>query len=317
MFARRTDGRNWIMKNKNLRYLTREGIKNVGVNRLMSFASIAVLMSCLVMIGCAVLLYFNIDALLHSIESQNVIMVFVEKDAGEAEIKEVETALNAVENVEKVTFIPKNDAYSTVLESLGENADIMNGVDASFLPDAFEVRVADMEYFTNTVNQIRNMDHILSIRENSDLANRLEKIRTAVSYVCVGIIVMLFIVALFIIANTIRISMFTRKLEISIMKAVGATNSFIRWPFLIEGLTIGLLSAGLSMGVLYLIYRLAGEALLTIFGILGGGLISFKDYALYLLIGFVCISVVTSGIGSIFSIGKYLKEQGSVVDANN
>jgi cell division transport system permease protein len=269
------------------------------------------------MIGCAVLLYFNIDALLHSIESQNVIMVFVEKDAGEAEIKEVETALNAVENVEKVTFIPKNDAYSTVLESLGENADIMNGVDASFLPDAFEVRVADMEYFTNTVNQIRNMDHILSIRENSDLANRLEKIRTAVSYVCVGIIVMLFIVALFIIANTIRISMFTRKLEISIMKAVGATNSFIRWPFLIEGLTIGLLSAGLSMGVLYLIYRLAGEALLTIFGILGGGLISFKDYALYLLIGFVCISVVTSGIGSIFSIGKYLKEQGSVVDANN
>ena len=283
----------------------------------MSFASIAVLMSCLVMIGCAVLLYFNIDALLHSIESQNVIMVFVEKDADSNEIKDVETALNAVENVESVTFIPKNDAYNTVLESLGENADIMNGVDASFLPDAFEVRVADMQYFSNTVNQIRNMDHILSIRENSDLANRLEKIRTAVSYVCVGIIVMLFIVALFIIANTIRISMFTRKLEISIMKAVGATNSFIRWPFLIEGITIGLLSAVLSIGVLYLIYYLAGDALLTIFGILGGGLIDFKDYVLYLFIGFVCISVVTAGIGSIFSIGRYLKEQGSVVDANN
>ena len=305
------------MKNRNLRYLTHEGIKNIGVNRLMSFASIAVLMSCLVMIGCAVLLYFNIDALLHSIESQNVIMVFVDKEAEADELKEVETALNQIENIESVTFIPKSDAYGTVLESLGENADIMNGVDASFLPDAFEVRVSDMQYFTNTVNQIRNLDHILSIRENSDLAHRLEKIRTAVSYVCIGIIVMLFIVALFIIANTIRISMFTRKLEISIMKAVGATNSFIRWPFLIEGITIGLLSAVLSVGVLYLIYYLAGDALITIFGILGGSLIDFKDYVLYLFAGFVCVSVVTAGIGSIFSIGRYLKEQGSVVDANN
>lgn len=304
------------MKNKNLRYLTREGVKNIGVNRLMSFASVAVLMSCLVMIGCAVLLYFNIDSLLHSIESQNVIMVFVDKDADTDTVKEVEASLNAIENIESVTFIPKNEAYSTVLESLGENADIMNGVDASFLPDAFEVRVSDMQYFTNTVSQIRTLKHILSIRENSDLANRLEKIRTAVSYVCVGIIALLFIVALFIIANTIRISMFTRKLEISIMKAVGATNSFIRWPFLIEGITIGLLSAVLSMGVLYLIYYLAGDSLLTIFGILGGELISFKDYALYLFAGFVIVSVVTAGIGSIFSIGKYLKEQGSVVDAN-
>ena len=147
----------------------------------MSFASIAVLMSCLVMIGCAVLLYFNIDELLHSIESQNVIMVFVEKDSEEEDVEEVKTSLNAIANIESVTFIPKADAYSTVLESLGENADIMNGVDASFLPDAFEVRVADMQYFTGTVNEIRNLKHILSIRENSDLANRLEKIRTAVS----------------------------------------------------------------------------------------------------------------------------------------
>ena len=305
------------MKNKNLRYLTNEGIKNIGANRLMSFASVAVLMSCLVMIGCAVLLYFNIDALLKSVEAQNVIMVFVEKDADENTVKEVQGAIGAIDNIESVKFIPKDDAYETVLSSLGENAGIMNGVDSSFLPDAFEVTVSDMQFFTSTVNQIRNMDHILSIRENSDLADRLEKIRTAVSYVCIGIIVLLFIVALFIIANTIRITMFTRRLEISIMKAVGATNSFIRWPFLIEGVTLGLIAAVLSIGVLYLIYYLAGEALLTIFGIFGGSLISFMDYALYLFGGFVVVSVVTAGIGSIFSIGKYLKEQGSVVDETN
>ena len=305
------------MKNKNLRYRTNEGIKNIGANRLMSFASVAVLMSCLVMIGCAVLLYFNIDARLKSVEAQNVIMVFVEKDADENTVKEVQGAIGAIDNIESVKFITKDDAYETVLSSLGENAGIMNGVDSSFLPDAFEVTVSDMQFFTSTVNQIRNMDHILSIRENSDLADRIEKIRTAVSYVCIGIIVLLFIVALFIIANTIRITMFTRRLEISIMKAVGATNSFIRWPFLIEGVTLGLIAAVLSIGVLYLIYYLAGEALLTIFGIFGGSLISFMDYALYLFGGFVVVSVVTAGIGSIFSIGKYLKEQGSVVDETN
>ena len=303
-----------LMKNRNLRYLTREGVKNIGVNRLMSLASIAVLMSCLVMIGCAMLLYLNINELIKGIEAQNVIMVFVEKDAKDDIVEGVREELENNPNVLSVRFVSKEDAFNDVVESLGENASIMKGVNAGFLPDAFEVKVADMRYFTNTVNQIRDMNHILHVRENSDLATRLEKIRTAVTYVCIGIIALLFIVALFIIANTIRISMYTRKLEISIMKAVGATNSFIRWPFLIEGVTIGLIAAGLAMAVLYGIYTLAGDSLLTIFGILGGKLVSFKDYVLQILIGFVGISVITAGIGSIFSIGKYLREQGSVVD---
>ena len=307
----------FMKRNRNLRYLTREGVKNVGANRLMSFASIAVLMSCLVMIGCAVLLFFNIDALLHSIEKQNVIMVFVEKDADAVVLKDVEKQINALDNISATKFIPKDDAYQTILDSLGQNADIMDGSDASFLPDAFEVTVTDMVQFQNTVNQIKSMEHIYHVRENSDLAVRLERIRSAVTYVSIGIIALLFVVALFIIANTIRMTMFTRKLEISIMKAVGATNSFIRWPFLIEGITIGIISALLAIGVLYGIYYFAGEALLTIFGIFGGTLIDFKDYVLYLLAGFIVVSVVTAGIGSIFSIGKYLKEQGSVVDESN
>ena len=305
------------MKNKNLRYLTREGIKNIGANRLMSLASIAVLMSCLVMIGCAVLLYLNIDSLIHSIESQNVIMVFVEKDADEDTVSAVEKNLKAVGNVENVEFIPKGDAYATILSSLGENATVLNGVDASFLPDAFQVTVRDMQFFSQTVGEIHKIPNVLSVRENSDLAARLEKIRTAVTYVCFGVIILLFIVALFIIANTVRITMFTRKREISIMKAVGATNSFIRWPFLIEGISIGIIAAVLAMGVLYLIYYLANSALLTIFGVFGSSLVAFKDYALYIFAFFICVSIVTAGIGSIFSIGKYLKEQGSVVDENN
>lgn len=305
------------MKSRNLRYLTREGIRNIGTNRLMSLASIAVLMSCLVMIGSAVLLFFNVDALLQNIESQNVIMVFVEKECDEQAVDAVKEQLSEVPNVTDIEFVSRNQAYEEVLESLGENASILNGIDSSFLPDGFKVTVGDMNYFKETVSQIKTIDNVLNVQENSDLAERLTEIRSAVSYVAIGIVVLLLIVALFIIANTVKITMFSRKLEISIMKAVGATNWFIRWPFLIEGIFIGIIAALLSVLVLFGIYTLASEALLTIFGILGGGLVNFWDYALYIAVAFLVISVVTGGLGSTLSIGKYLKEQGSVVVNEN
>lgn len=307
-----------MKKNRNVRYFLREGFRNIGTNGLMSVASVAVLMSCLVMIGSAVMIFLNVDSLLQKIEAQNVIMVFLEKEASDEVVSNVGKQLEALDNVENVEFVSRAAAFDTVVESLGENASILNGVDNSFLPDGYKVTVSDMQFFSQTVAAIGELNYIMSIQENSDLASRLENIRTAVSYVSLGIIILLFIVALFIIANTVRITMFTRRLEISIMKAVGATNWFIRWPFLIEGITIGLIAAVLAIGVLYLIYFLAGDALLTIFGILNSGLVPFKDYALYIFAAFAGVSIVTGGLGSIFSIGRYLKEQGSVIlDDNN
>ncbi len=302
-----------MKKTMNLRYLTHEGIKNIGINRLMSLASVAVLMSCLVMIGSAFMLFLNVDSLLQNIQAQNVIMVFAELDADDATVGQLKDDLSKLDNIASIDFVPKEDAYKQVLSSLGDNASILNGVDDSFLPDGFKVTVVDMEYFGQTVNDIRSLPNVYSIQQNSDLAARLEKIRTAVSYISVGIVVLLLVVAVFIIANTIKITMFSRKLEISIMKAVGATNSFIRWPFLVEGVTLGILAAVLAWGILYGLYSLTGEALLTIFGVLGGSLVNFWDYAAYIGIAFVAVSIVAGGFGSIISIGKYLKEQGSVV----
>lgn len=302
-----------MKKTMNLRYLTHEGIKNIGINRLMSLASVAVLMSCLVMIGSAFMLFLNVDSLLKNIQAQNVIMVFADLDADDATVVQLKENIGKLDNIASIDFVPKEDAYKQVISSLGDNASILSGVDDSFLPDGFKVTVSDMEFFTKTVNDIRGLPNVYSIQQNSDLAARLEKIRTAVSYISIGIVILLLIVAIFIIANTIKITMFSRKLEISIMKAVGATNSFIRWPFLVEGVTLGILAAILAWGILYGLYALTGEALLTIFGVLGGSLVSFWDYAVYIGIAFVVVSIIAGGFGSIISIGKYLKEQGSVV----
>lgn len=302
-----------MKKTMNLRYLTHEGIKNIGINRLMSLASVAVLMSCLVMIGSAFMLFLNVDSLLKNIQAQNVIMVFADLDADDATVAQLKENIGKLDNIASIDFVPKEDAYKQVISSLGDNASILSGVDDSFLPDGFKVTVSDMEFFTKTVNDIRGLPNVYSIQQNSDLAARLEKIRTAVSYISIGIVILLLIAAIFIIANTIKITMFSRKLEISIMKAVGATNSFIRWPFLVEGVTLGILAAILAWGILYGLYALTGEALLTIFGVLGGSLVSFWDYAVYIGIAFVVVSIIAGGFGSIISIGKYLKEQGSVV----
>ncbi|MBQ6067299.1 MAG: permease-like cell division protein FtsX [Clostridia bacterium] len=302
-----------MKKSRNIRYLTHEGIKNIGTNRLMSVASIAVLMSCLVMIGSALLIFFNVDTLLQNIEDQNIIMVFVDVGSDDAAVKSVERQIGQMENIQSCEFVSKAEAYNKVLESLGSNASLLSESDDSFLPDGFRLTVRDMEQFAATVSQLQSIEHVMSVQQNTDLATKLAKVRRAVSYVSVCIIVLLFVVSLFIIANTVRITMFSRKLEISIMKAVGATNWFIRWPFLIEGLTIGIISAALGFGVLYLIYFLASDSLLAIFGLLGNSLVDFWEYAAYIAAGFVIVSIVTGGIGSVFSIGRYLKEQGSVV----
>lgn len=301
------------MKNRNIRYLTHEGIKNIGINRLMSVASVAVLLSCLVIIGSAVMLFLNVDSLLENIESQNVIMAFCNVGADQDEVEYTRTQIENTENVAKCEFVSKADALVSVKNSLGEDASILKDIDDTFLPDAFKITVDDMEFYDNTVESIKNIASVASIQQNAPLAEKFREIRSAVTYISSGLILILFIVSMFIIANTVRITMFSRKLEISIMKAVGATNWFIRWPFIVEGVFLGLISAVLAFGLLALLYYLMGEPLTTIFGVLGNSIVNFWDYALYIFLGFTVVGIFTGALGSTISIRKYLKEQGSVV----
>ncbi len=301
------------MKNRNIRYLTHEGIRNIGINRLMSVASVAVLMSCLVIMGFAVLLFLNVDSLLQHVEAQNVVMVFCEVDASEQDVSNTNTKLSTIDNISSVTFVSKEEAFNQIKSSFGEDAELLSNIDNSFLPAGYRVTVSDMSLFDETVAKIEAIETVDKIQQNGNLAAKLEEIRSAVTYISIGVIIVLFIVSMFIIANTVRITMFSRKLEISIMKAVGATNWFIRWPFLVEGVVIGLISSVVSFVVLALLYSLLSGPFSSIFALLGNMIVSFWDYALVIFGGFLFISVLTGGIGSLISMRKYLKEQGSVV----
>lgn len=301
------------MKGTSLKYLTHEGFRNVWVNRLMSLASVTVLMACLIIMGAGIMIYFNINNVVDKVQSQNVVMVYVADDASEDETTQIGTSLKGISNVESCEFVPKEVAFQEQIQSMGGDAALFEGFDEIPLPDAYKVTVKDLSQFENTVSQIKQINKVDSVRENSDLASKLLSLRHAVSIVSVGLVIMLFLVALFIISNTIRITMFSRKLEISIMKAVGATNWFIRWPFMIEGMILGTISGIVSLGVLWGLYVVAEKVFAQTLSLIGFSLVPFSGYWWQILLVFVAIGLFTGGFGSLVSMAKYLKEQGSVV----
>ena len=301
------------MKGTSLKYLTHEGFCNVWVNRLMSLASVTVLMACLIIMGAGIMIYFNINNVVDKVQSQNVVMVYVADDASEDETTQIGTSLKGISNVESCEFVPKEVAFQEQIQSMGGDAALFEGFDEIPLPDAYKVTVKDLSQFENTVSQIKQINKVDSVRENSDLASKLLSLRHAVSIVSVGLVIMLFLVALFIISNTIRITMFSRKLEISIMKAVGATNWFIRWPFMIEGMILGTISGIVSLGVLWGLYAVAEKVFAQTLSLIGFSLVPFSEYWWQILLVFVAIGLFTGGFGSLVSMAKYLKEQGSVV----
>ena len=301
------------MKGTSLKYLTHEGFRNVWVNRLMSLASVTVLMACLIIMGAGIMIYFNINNVVDKVQSQNVVMVYVADDASEDETTQIGTSLKGISNVENCEFVPKEVAFQEQIQSMGGDAALFEGFDEIPLPDAYKGTVKDLSQFETTVSQIKQINKVDSVRENSDLASKLLSLRHAVSIVSVGLVVMLFLVALFIISNTIRITMFSRKLEISIMKAVGATNWFIRWPFMIEGMILGTISGIVSLGVLWGLYAVAEKVFAQTLSLIGFSLVPFSGYWWQILLVFVAIGLFTGGFGSLVSMAKYLKEQGSVV----
>lgn len=303
-----------MKNNGSLSYLTREGFRNLYVNRLMSIASISVLFSCMVMIGAAFMLMVNINMFIGSVEDQNVIMVFVEDEATQEQTKVLGESIKAQDNVSKCTFISRESSFEQLKNDMGDSSVLFEGLDSNPLPDAYEVVLEDQELFDETVESLAKLDNVLHIRENRQLAAKLSGLRNTVSYVSIGIISLLLIVSLFIVSNTIRITMDSRRLEINIMKSVGATRWFIRWPFMVEGMMLGVISGVLALLAVWAIYAAVSRSLVSMLSGLGmTGVAPFGKYALILLAVFLGLGLVAGAFGSAVSITRYLREKEFVV----
>ncbi len=305
------------MNTSSLKYLIKEGFRNTWTNRMMSFASVCVLLSCLVLIGSATMMFLNINALVDRVEDENVIMVFIDKKSTDEDIQAMGNSLKAIPNVESVEFVAKETAWEQQLKTMEEaQAKFFteNSKDIP-LPDAYKVTVADLQQFSSTVKAIKALDHIDTVRENTNLAKKLDTISRGVSIIAIAIIAVLFAISLFIISNTIKLTVYSRRLEISIMKSVGATNSFVRLPFVVEGMILGIISGVISLFAVWGVYELAIANFAEIFDSLKLVPLAFLDYALPMLGAFVLIGVFSGVGGSLITMRKYLNKEGSEISA--
>lgn len=293
------------MRRYNLFYFIGEAFKSLRRNGVMTFASIAVLLSCLLVIGGFSLLVLNIDVNLENLGKINDIVVFCFPDATEEQISSVGEAISSLSNVESVTRATKADQLAELKE---QDPELYGDITAEENPlsDSFTIKYIDLEGVTDLDYELRNIDGVRKVRNSLDVANTIEDLKNGIMLIFAWFLVILFIVSIFIIINTIKIAVLNRKREISIMRYIGATAWFITLPFLFEGIIMGIVAGTGSFFILKFGYEAILRTVTDTFQMLT--FISFSDISTYVLLGALGIGIVTGMLGSSISLGKYLKD---------
>ena len=300
------------MKSSSVKYLIHEGARNVGSNRFMSLASVGVLTACLLLIGAAWLITINVNSIIGYVEQQNEIMAFVKDGTDQDQILQIEDKLRGIDNVHEVIYVSKDQALEQQKELLKDNAYLFEGFsNDNPYPDSFRLKVNDLSKLQETIDSVEAVDGIDSTSASADLAATITDIKKGISFAGTYIVAILSLVSLVIVANTIKITVFSRRKEIGIMKYVGATDLFIRLPFLVEGLILGLMSALLAFFMLWGGYQVVmqwmGGTQSSWVMMAFSNLVPFKDVALELLGAFCVAGMGIGTIGSMLFMGRFLK----------
>jgi len=241
------------MGKHDFKYFFHEGLSNMFSHGFMSFAAVGITVACLLIMGTFTLVAVNMDANLQDLEAENEILAFVEETYTESQTKALQKKLEALPNVTSATLITKAEAMASFV---AENPDeeLFRNLDPEILRDRYAIRIDDLERQGETVAALKATEGVADVNAYEELAGGFITLRNVATVVCVALIVILFVVSLFIISNTIKLTTFDRREEIAIMKMVGATNGFIRWPFVYEGFLLGLLSAAVGFALQWLLY---------------------------------------------------------------
>ena len=295
-------------------YLVKQGFKNLWNNRLMSLASIGVLVSCMLLIGAAVLLSVNVSHVIDELEDQSEAIVYLDDNLGSEMIENVRAGIISTGKVATIEFISKEDALYSMMESIGDDGMLFDAYtqgDNNNLPDSFRVTFDDVSNLKETLAKIEVLDGVYSISALTEVAEVITGVKQMVYIGGIVIIGLLIAVSLMIIGNTIKITVFSRRREINIMKYVGATNGFIRLPFIVEGISLGVISGGISFGIIYFAYdyivKWVSSQSATWFSQVVSDLVPFSLVSDYLILGFIGGGALIGLFGCISFIGKHLK----------
>lgn len=299
------------MKASGVRYLVNQGIENIWKNRMMAFASFCVLLASLLLVGISVLFYMNITSMIGGVEDKNEVIVYLDEDTTDSEISEFQGELQKLGNIQSITFYSREQAFEDLKKSMSDYEVLFDSLgDDNPLIDGFRIKIQNIDYISDTIAQIEQLNHVYSIRAPMDFVNLLTEIRKIVTLICSVLIIALLIICIVIISNTTKASVFARREEIQIMKYVGATNTFIRVPFFVEGLLTGLLAGAVALVITWFAYDslvelLTGQAdFLSVIGM--GSIIPFKNVVGRVTLTYLGAGGLFGALGAIFSMRKHL-----------
>jgi cell division transport system permease protein len=301
------------MKLSGIKYLADQGVENIWKNKMMAFATFCVLLISLLLVGIAGLFYINLNSMIKGLGSQNEVVVLMNVGTTEEQNSAAEAAINELPNIDKVTFISKEDALSRQKANLPNAEKIFDeyiGSDASFMPDGFSVTVKNTDLITETTEKISAIANVQSASASPQVAEFLRELRRVVSLIAGAIIIALAVVSMIIISNTTKASVFARREEIQIMKYVGATNAFIRMPFFVEGMVTGLFAGAGAYFITWAVYRAIYNMitdqgmLMNTFGV--KSVIPFSDIRLPLALAYLVFGALIGALGSVVSTRKHI-----------
>lgn len=286
-------------------YLIREGFRSIGTHGFMSFATVTIIMACLIIMGSVTLLSLNIDRLIKGLENQNEVVAFVDETYAENDARALQSQIDAIDNISSAAFVTRGEAFDSFMENY--STDLAEGLDDQVLRDRFVIHLTDIAMMEQTKAELENIEGIAKVKAHLDYARTFVTIRNVVSVVSLALIAMLVFVSIFIMSNTIKLATFGRREEIAIMKMVGASNGFIRLPFVVEGLVLGILGGGLGFLAEWGLYELLTKKLV---GSVAGSIfavVPFAQIALPMLIAYLAIGVLIGAFGGVNAIRNYLE----------
>ena len=297
------------MRYSALTYLIGEGFANVFKNKKQALISIGTMCLTMLIFGIFFSIGENLNHFVKQIQSEQGIQVFMKLDATDEEIKELEQQLHQIDGVNTVKFVSQAQALQQVKERFGKSSYLLEGHDESIFKVSYIVTFTELEKSNSVQEQISKLNNVVEIKSSNETMSTLVNFAKGIRIVTYVISICLIIFAVFIITNTIRLTVHARRREISIMKYVGATNGFIRWPFAVEGMIIGVIAGAISTVLLSGVYSLAvnNSGFVKFISKLGLTLLPFSSMLDLVILVFLVLGIGIGVLGSTISMRKYLK----------
>lgn len=287
-------------------YYVSEGFRSIFTHGFMSFAAVCMIVACLLIMGSFTLLAVNLNDMLGDFEAENEFLAYIDETVPQEDAKALQSAIEAIPNVSGAVFITKEDALEDFKEGRQTNA-LLDELPAQVLRDRYSIRVHDLNEMQSTVDAVEDLPNVVNVRAALDIAKGFVLVRNIASGVAIVLIAILAVVSLFIISNTIKLATFYRREEIAIMKMCGATDGFIQWPFVVEGMLLGLTGALVAFFAQWGIYHLVGKLIIQGNGLSLVTILGYGSMAKTILMIFCGTGALIGVGGSLIAIRKFLQ----------